>query len=85
MIISEPGEYQAKAPVDEIAHRTHQTPCSPDAALRFNSLSYLEIRHGFSAISRSCFMAVFKTARRQSLPLGRNVGSSGSPRSPFEA
>ena len=62
MIIAEPGEYQAKAPVDEIGQRTPQTPCSPDA-LRFNSLSYPEIRHGFSAISRSCFMAVFKTAR----------------------
>jgi hypothetical protein len=62
VIIAEPGEYQAKAPVDEIGQRTPQTLCSPDA-LRFNSLSYPEIRHGFSAISRSCLMAVFKTAR----------------------
>jgi hypothetical protein len=62
VIIAEPGEYQAKAPVDEIGQRTPPTPCSPDA-LRFNSLSYPEIRQRFSAISRSCFMAVFKTAR----------------------
>jgi hypothetical protein len=45
VIIAEPGEYQAKAPVDEIGQRTPQTLCSPDA-LRFNSLSYPEIRHG---------------------------------------